>query len=122
MQASKTLLVVDDSKLSRMMIKAHVLDFHPGWKLLEAANAEQTLDLVKKTNIPDLITLDVNMPGMDGLELVGHIRETWPSVPIVVISANIQDSIKRRCDELQVGFVGKPVTAESIRLALAFLN
>lgn len=121
MTTAKTILVVDDSKLSRMIIKAHVLAARSDCTLLEAASAEQALKLTETCEQPDLITVDVNMPGMDGLELVGHIRKAWAAVPIVIMTANVQESVSRKCAELKVGFIEKPINEASIAKALALM-
>ena len=118
----KTILVVDDSRLSRMIIKALILEKHPDWIMLETTNAEQTISMIDSIAEPDLITLDVNMPGMDGLSLVDTIRKSWVSVPIVVITANVQGSVSRKCAELKIGFVEKPIDADSIDKALTFME
>ena len=118
----KTVLIVDDSRLSRMIIKALILEKHPDWIMLETTNAEQTISMIDSIAEPDLITLDVNMPGMDGLSLVDTIRKSWVSVPIVVITANVQGSVSRKCAELKIGFVEKPIDADSIDKALTFME
>ena len=118
----KTILVVDDSRLSRMIIKALILEKYPDWIVLEAANAEQTITMIDSIAEPDLITLDVNMPGMDGLSLATKIRNSWVSAPIVVITANVQESISKKCAELKLGFVEKPINADSIDKVLAFMK
>ena len=122
MMTPKTVLIVDDSRLSRMIIKALILEIHPDWTVMETTNAEQTLALIKTIAEPNLITLDVNMPGMDGLSLVAIIRETWASVPMVIMTANVQESVSRKCAELKVGFVEKPINADSVAKALTFME
>jgi len=118
----KTVLIVDDSRLSRMIIKALILEKYPDWIMLEAINGDQTISMMDSIPEPDLITLDVNMPGMDGLSLVTTIRNHWASVPIVVITANVQGSVSRKCAELKVGFVEKPIDAATIDKALTFME
>ena len=119
---SKTVLIVDDSRLSRMIIKALILEKHADWEVMETTNAEQTISLMNTIAKPNLITLDVNMPGMDGLSLAALIRETWASVPIVIMTANVQESISRKCTELKVGFVEKPITADAVAKALTYME
>jgi CheY-like chemotaxis protein len=122
MMTPQTVLIVDDSRLSRMLIKALILEMHPDWTVMETTNAEQTLALIKTIAEPNLITLDVNMPGMDGLSLAVMIRETWASVPMVIMTANVQASVSRKCAELKVGFVEKPINADAVAKALTFME
>ncbi len=117
-----TVLIVDDSKLSRMIIKALILEKHSDWNVVEAANAEQTIALMQSMEEPSLITLDVNMPGMDGLALAALIRQTWTAAPIVIMTANVQESVSRKCAELKIGFVEKPINADSVATALSYME
>ncbi len=65
MSSPKTILIVDDSRVSRMMIRAMILEKHKDWILEEAASGEEALEKIR-TFVPDLISMDVNMPGMGG--------------------------------------------------------
>ncbi len=59
---SKTVLVVDDSKLSRMMINTIIKTNFPDWDVVEAVDGDTALGLAE-TNTIDMMTIDVNMPG-----------------------------------------------------------
>ena len=59
--SDKTVLVVDDSKVSRMVIKAHILAVHPHWQVTEAGTGDEAVALVARS-VPDYCTVDVNMP------------------------------------------------------------
>jgi CheY-like chemotaxis protein len=54
------------------------------------------------------------MPGTDGLELVARLRERHPTMPLAVVSANIQDEIIARARELNATFIAKPLTDEAL--------
>ena len=62
----KTVLVVDDSRVSRMMSRQFILSRHPQWEIHEAANGEEAIQLAQGLE-PFLILMDVNMPGMGGM-------------------------------------------------------
>ena len=111
-------LVVDDSKLARMVMASTFRRIRPGWELVEATNAEAALEAISANSV-DIALIDFNMPGIDGLELVARIRQTHPKMPVAVVSANIQDEIIARARELNAAFVPKPLTDETIE---AFLS
>jgi CheY-like chemotaxis protein len=114
-------LFIDDSRVSRMKIRQVVVQKHPDWELHEAASGEEAHDKTRSIR-PDLITVDINMPGMSGLEAIDQLRKNCPLAKIVLLSGNIQDAIRARAVELKVGFVEKPITEASIAKVLAFLE
>lgn len=109
-----TVLLVDDSKLARIVAGKTIAALQPDWTRIEASNAEEALDAVK-SNAVDLAVLDFNMPGKDGLELAAELRESYPRMPIAIITANVQNEIIARARELNATFVDKPVTEETMR-------
>jgi len=117
----KTILVVDDSKVSRMMIRAFILDKHPDWIIEDAATGEIALEKIR-TIIPDLISVDVNMPGMGGLAAAEQLRAECPQAYISLLTANIQESTRRKAQELNVGFLEKPITKQRIEQMISILE
>jgi CheY-like chemotaxis protein len=118
---SKTLLIVDDSRVARMMARAIVASLHPSWTVLEAASGEEAISALA-AQTPDYITMDYNMPGMHGVDAAREILQRAPHCRIVIFSANIQESIARQAEELGLRFVAKPITENSVKQALAILN
>jgi CheY-like chemotaxis protein len=111
-------LVVDDSKLARMVMASALRRIRPEWKLIETANADEAMAAVSASKI-DMALVDFNMPDIDGLELVAKIHKTHPGMPVAVVSANIQDEIIGRARELNAGFIPKPLTDDALA---AFLS
>jgi two-component system chemotaxis response regulator CheY len=109
-----TMLIVDDSRLSRMMIKKYVLDAHPSWIIIEAVDGDDALEK-SKGQLISCMTIDYNMPGMDGITLIKKLRETFKYTKIALLTANIQDSIKKQTQEVGVDFIQKPITQEKIQ-------
>ena len=108
---NKSILLVDDSlpnlKLTRFLL------MQDGFEVLTAENAEQAL-LALERSVPDIILMDIQMPGMDGLALTRHLRRDWDSslrnVPIVALTASAikgDDQMARAagCD----GYITKPI-------------
>lgn len=115
----KTLLIVDDSRVSRMMIRAMVLAKHPGWQIFEAENGMDALNQVSET-MPDFITMDMSMPGMDGIQASEQIKQLHPASKIVLLTANVQNSSRQKANALGIAFVAKPITVASVQLALDY--
>ena len=106
-------LIVDDSKLARMVMASALRRIRPDWELTEATNAEEALGAISEGSV-DIVLVDFNMPRIDGLELIARIRQTHPTLPTAVVSANVQDEIVARARELNAAFVAKPITDEDL--------
>ena len=115
---SYKILVVDDSRLARMVMASAFRRLRPDWELVEATGADEALGAIESSSV-DIALIDFNMPGLDGLELVARIRQSAPEMPIAVVSANLQDEIVARTRELNAAFIAKPLTDESLA---AFLS
>lgn len=117
MDTGKTMLIVDDARLTRMMVRTIVHTAHPDWTILEAQNGAEALEKTMGTAI-DMMTIDLNMPGIDGLTLATQLQSQHPQARIALLTANIQENVRRRAEASGVGFIAKPVTEEKI---LAFI-
>ncbi|TAN67373.1 MAG: response regulator [Methylobacter sp.] len=115
----KKLLIVDDSKVSRMLIRTHILAQHPKWVISEAVCGEDAIALVDK-DPPDYCTMDINMPGISGTHAAEQILSKYPSIKMVIFSANIQETHQNRARALGTILVAKPVTEKSIALTLDY--
>lgn len=105
--ATFTLLVVDDHAGVRQTVMALVSTEFPHFRLLEAECAEDALTLCDAEQ-PDLIVLDITLPGMDGFEATRRIKASWPRIVIVMHSSS--DMPVYRDASLAAGaaaFVGK---------------
>ncbi|RDS89920.1 EAL domain-containing response regulator [Pseudomonas fluorescens] len=115
-----TLLIVDDEPQVRKLLET--LLQHEGYQTLTAASGEEALQLVAKQP-PDLILLDIMMPGMDGYEVASQLKgdAATASIPIIMLSALSESSA--RVSGLETGaeeFISKPV--ERVELWLRVRN
>ena len=110
----KSVLIVDDSRVSRMMIRAIIGDTHPDWRVTEAGSGDEVLSR-QGDNDFDLVILDYNMGGMDGVTLGDKLKVLHPAARIFLLTANIQDSVQRRAQQSGLQFVRKPITEDRIR-------
>lgn len=113
------LLVVDDSRVSRMIIKTKVASLRPEWEVFEATSGDEALALAPELR-PDFVTMDVNMPGISGFEAAEQLRALLPDARIAMLTANIQESSRERAQALGVKFVQKPVTETAIQQAVDY--
>ena len=85
------ILVVDDS-LVDLRLASRLLEKNPDWEVTTARNGREGLEQVE-LEIPDLIVTDLKMPEMNGLELVEAIRNEYPLVPVVLMTAGGSETI-----------------------------
>lgn len=104
----RTILLVDDSRVSRMMTRKTVGAILPDATIIEAANGQEALEKLASEDI-DAAVLDFHMPGMTGLELAEKIKAQQPKLPVTLLTANIQNETKERAAALGAGYLTKPV-------------
>ncbi len=112
------ILVVDDSKLARMAVGKVLAGLYPDWTRVEAANADEALAALDEQK-PDLVVVDFNMPGRNGLDIAAELRRVRPTMPVAVISANHQQEIIDRANAVGATFLSKPITEPALRDFLA---
>jgi CheY-like chemotaxis protein len=111
---SNTVLIVDDSKLARIVVSKAIAALQPDWKKIEAGNADEAEALLEAGGV-DLAIVDFNMPGRNGLEFAKKVRVKFPDMPIALATANVQDEIISTARAINATFVPKPITEDSLR-------
>lgn len=114
------LLIADDRRRTRRALQA-LLAAHPGFEVVgEASTGDEAVARVADLQ-PDVVLLDVRMPGMDGIVATAHIKSRWPTIRVVVHSM----AIEHRDDALAAGadaFVPKSVLPDELVQALQQAN
>lgn len=113
-----TVLIVDDSKLARMSVAKVLSTLHPDWKRADAANAVEALEQTRELS-PEVVLVDFNMPGKDGVTLAAELRALDSRISIAVISANRQVEVIKRTEAVGATFLPKPVTESALAGFLA---
>ncbi|HID97334.1 MAG TPA: response regulator [Thermodesulfobacteriaceae bacterium] len=83
-QQGKKILVVDDEESIHLLYREELEE--EGYTVISAMNGEDALNAFNSEQ-PDLIILDINMPGMDGIEVLRQMKESKPDVPVILSSA-----------------------------------
>jgi two-component system chemotaxis response regulator CheB len=112
-------LIVDDAVVVRRMV-SDVLAADPGIEVVgTAANGRIGLQKIPQVN-PDVVTLDVEMPELDGLQTLKAIRETWKTLPVIMFSTLTERGAAETLTALSLGasdYVTKPANVGSVALA-----
>jgi two-component system chemotaxis response regulator CheY len=107
-----TILVVDDAAFMRTIL-SHMLREY-GYEIIEASSGEEAIQLYIQTN-PDLVTMDITMPEMDGIVTMQRIRKFDPKAKIIVCSAMSHQQIV--IEAISCGakdFIAKPLQKERV--------
>ncbi len=112
-----TILIVDDSGFQRTFLSKKLGE--GGYRVLEAVNGTEALERAAADR-PDCILTDLIMPDMRGLELLETLQQRGSTIPVVVLTADIQERVEARCLELGAARVlHKPVKPDRLRAAIA---
>ncbi len=109
----KTILVVDDEQNMQSVLR--ILFQSQGYETKLAANGREALELLNKPDSVDMIISDLKMPEMDGIELLQEVRQRWPELPFVLVTA--YGTIERAVEAMKLGaidFITKPFNKELI--------
>lgn len=111
------ILVVDDSSYQRRVICDMVRK--AGYETLEAADGDDGLEKIAAHH-PACTLVDLLMPGKGGLELLESLKDQGSSIPVIILMADVQESIRHECMQLgAAAVVTKPVDAAALIPAIA---
>jgi DNA-binding NarL/FixJ family response regulator len=114
------LVIADDHPLFRGALREAVSGLVGRVEADEAGTFEEVSELLERGGDIDLILLDLSMPGARGFSGLMYLRAQYPSLPIVVVSANDDPAVIRRCMEFGAsGFIPKTLGIEAMRQAIA---
>ena len=116
-------LVIDDSRAMRRIVSAALEGF--GYETRQAGHGQEALDVLQEGYVPDLCTIDWNMPVMDGLQFVSAVRANpaYRAMTIMMVTSESEHTqIVRALAAGAHEYVIKPFTADAIRDKLALLG
>lgn len=109
----RNVFIIDDSRVSRMMVKAITMQKYPDAVIFEAANGDEALAVDITEELTHIIC-DYNMPGMDGLTLCKELKKRHPTSYITLLTANVQAATRNKAEDMGIHFTKKPVVEERI--------
>jgi two-component system chemotaxis response regulator CheY len=116
---SKNILLVDDSKTLRILAAATLRD--KGYTVVEAEDGQKALDILASRSDIAMVISDVNMPGMDGLELLENIRKRpgGAALPVVILTTEARQHLMDRAKAAGAkGWMVKPFNTQVLMAAV----
>jgi two-component system, chemotaxis family, chemotaxis protein CheY len=106
------ILIIDDSNLSRNIFKRSLGDDYTYLEAQDGITGIETFYLER----PDLVILDLTMPGMHGMDVLTQLKNIDPHVRVIVGTADVQDYSRHQAGELgAVGYILKPFKPDDIK-------
>jgi two-component system, NarL family, invasion response regulator UvrY len=122
MTGAVRVLLCDDHQIVREGLKLVLADDPLLQVVAEAHNGPGVLDAVQALNGPagvDVVLLDIALPGMDGLDVLQHLRRSWPNLPVLMLSTYPEKQYAVRCIRLGAsGYLNKSTDPDGLMAAL----
>jgi DNA-binding NarL/FixJ family response regulator len=118
-QTQHRLVIADDHPLFRGALREAVSGLLANAEIAEAGSFDEAAKLLDAGGDVDLILLDLSMPGVRGFSGLMYLRAQYPSTPVIVVSANDDPAVIRRCMDFGAsGFIPKTLDVEGMRVAV----
>ena len=112
--ANESILVIEDNEKNRKLVR-DVLNFR-GYRVVEAVTAEDGLKLAEESP-PDLVVMDIHLPGMNGIEALGELRakEATRAIPVLAFTASVMPQDRHTITSAGFdGFLSKPIAIKEL--------
>jgi DNA-binding NarL/FixJ family response regulator len=94
----RTVLIVDDHDVLRRLLETHLHEWFSGISVEEAGDAETAIEIAAREQ-PDLIIMDIALPGMNGIEATREIKRALPETPVVILTVHELDAYRRDAED-----------------------
>ncbi|MFW6357847.1 MAG: response regulator [Chroococcales cyanobacterium] len=107
------ILIAEDALFTRRVLAKTLRE--DGHEILEACDGCECLEILTKQN-PDCLILDLLMPEMNGYEVLQHLQKQQRNLPVIVVTADIQDTARQQCLDLgAIAVINKPPKLDQLR-------
>lgn len=110
------ILIVDDEQLARERLQRHIQEIDAGYEIFEAENGLVAIEQSEK-HTPDIVLLDIRMPGMDGIEAANKLSE-FSTPPAIIFTTAYDEYALDAFDAHAVAYLLKPIRKEKLEKAL----
>ena len=113
----KKIMVVDDNPDVLLSIKKGLEALEPDFEVVGVESGKKCIELLKNGEIPDLIVLDIMMPGLSGWEVYNRIKENldWSEIPIIFLTARTDETVRRVGRFLGDDYIEKPFETNELK-------
>lgn len=114
MRGTKRVLYIEDNEANKMLV--HRILEAKGFQMLHAEDGQTGFEIAQR-EMPDLILMDISLPGMDGLEVTGLIKNTEAvaHIPVIALTANAMKGDAEKCLAAGCdGYIQKPISVKEL--------
>ena len=105
--SKRRILVVDDEQMSREGVAEVLTD--EGYEVMEAADGQEAVTALTSFQ-PDLVLTDLQMPKLNGMDVLKHVKQVCPTTPVMIFTASVLLDAQREAQRLGVqGYLNKPL-------------
>ncbi len=112
----KNIMIVDDNPDLVFSVKNGIESVNPDFKVIGVESGEKCLEKLKNNELPDLILLDIMMPGINGWEMFDKLKEnnSWKTIPVIFLTARTDNVAKNAGKFLAEDYIEKPFEVEDL--------
>ncbi len=113
---NKRIHLIDDDPLNNLINKKLIARVLPGAVVTEDINAKEALEKIRNEFNPDIILLDINMPGMNGWEFLDHFQKIGKEITVYILTSSIDSADFRKSEKYKAvkKYIEKPLNTDKI--------
>ena len=113
----KVIMAVDDDADNNFSLKLRLEKLDPGYEVITVDSGKKCLELLENNEIPDIILMDIMMPGASGWETYQKLKEnsTWKNIPVIFVSASSDELAERIKGLLGDDYIEKPYDIADVK-------